>query len=117
MTERGRQGGAARAGKGGKAPPPKAPPSECPPHAHVVVEKDPDEGGTIRRCICDEGYYGDPNVPEGSCEQAEGSCPPLSVYDAMAMGCACIAGQQQAWPHTANRRRTHLQESASRNSD
>lgn len=54
----------------------------CVAHAHRVGE----------RCICDEGYYGDPNVPEGSCEQAEGSCPPLSVYDAMAMGCACIAG-------------------------
>lgn len=54
----------------------------CVAHAHRVGE----------RCICDEGYYGDPNVPEGSCEQAEGSCPPLSVYDATAMGCACIAG-------------------------
>lgn len=54
----------------------------CVAHAHRVGE----------RCICDEGYYGDPNVPEGSCEQAQGSCPPLSVYDAMAMGCACIAG-------------------------
>lgn len=61
-------GGAARAGKGGKAPPPKAPPSECPPHAHVVVEKDPDEGGTIRRCICDEGW--DATGPAPPCAKA-----------------------------------------------
>lgn len=66
-------GGVGLAGKKvGKAPAaaPKAPPSECPPHAHVVVEKDPDEGGTVRRCVCDEGW--DAGGPTPPCAKAAG---------------------------------------------
>lgn len=36
----------------------------CGAHQHVAVEKDEDEGGTIKRCVCDEGWNaGGPGAP------------------------------------------------------
>lgn len=29
---------------------------KCAAHQHVSVEKDEDEGGTIKRCVCDDGW-------------------------------------------------------------
>jgi hypothetical protein len=37
--------------------------SDCGPHQHLVVEKDPDEGGTMKRCLCDEGWDADGPAP------------------------------------------------------
>jgi hypothetical protein len=31
----------------------------CGPHQHVVVVRDEDEGGTMKRCACDEGWDAD----------------------------------------------------------
>lgn len=29
---------------------------KCGPHEHLVTEKDPEEGGIMKRCMCDEGW-------------------------------------------------------------
>ena len=37
----------------------------CGPHEHVVSERDEDEGGMVKRCVCDEGWDADgPGKPE-----------------------------------------------------
>lgn len=29
---------------------------KCGAHQHLSVEKDEDEGGTVKRCVCDDGW-------------------------------------------------------------
>jgi hypothetical protein len=42
---------------------------KCGPHQHIAVEKDEDEGGTVKRCVCDEGWNaGGPGAP---CKKAK----------------------------------------------
>jgi hypothetical protein len=41
----------------------------CGPHEHLVVEKDADEGSTVKRCLCDEGW--DEGGPAPPCRQAK----------------------------------------------
>ena len=44
---------------------------KCGPHQHVAVEKDEDEGGTVKRCVCDEGW--DADGPGTPCRKANGA--------------------------------------------
>ena len=41
----------------------------CGPHQHVVVEKDEDEGSTVKRCACDAGW--DADGPGAPCRKAD----------------------------------------------
>lgn len=37
---------------------------KCGAHQHVAVENNDDEGGTVKRCVCDEGWNaGGPGAP------------------------------------------------------
>jgi hypothetical protein len=37
---------------------------KCGAHQHVAVEANEDEGGTVKRCVCDEGWdAGGPGAP------------------------------------------------------
>ncbi|MDB4969018.1 MAG: hypothetical protein JWN44_4707 [Myxococcales bacterium] len=37
---------------------------KCGPHQHVAVESNDEEGGTVKRCVCDEGWdAGGPGAP------------------------------------------------------
>ena len=42
---------------------------KCGAHQHVAVEKNDDEGGTVKRCVCDEGW--DANGPAPPCKKAK----------------------------------------------
>lgn len=48
---------------------------KCGPHQHVATETNDEEGGTVKRCVCDEGWNaGGPGAP---CKKvkAEGKKP------------------------------------------
>jgi hypothetical protein len=46
------------------APTVRAAETACGPHQHAAVEQNDDEGGTVKRCICDEGWDADgPGAP------------------------------------------------------
>lgn len=37
---------------------------KCGAHQHVAVENNDDEGGTVKRCVCDDGWNaGGPGAP------------------------------------------------------
>jgi hypothetical protein len=40
------------------APAAQAAESACGAHQHQVVEQNDEEGGTVKRCVCDEGWDG-----------------------------------------------------------
>ena len=44
---------------------------KCGAHEHLVVEKDEDEGGTMKRCVCDEGW--DETGPAPPCRAKAGA--------------------------------------------
>jgi hypothetical protein len=47
--------------------------SACGPHQHVESERDEDEGGVVRRCVCDAGWDADgPGRPCRSAAAAAG---------------------------------------------
>jgi hypothetical protein len=38
--------------------------SKCGAHQHVAMETNDDEGGTVKRCVCDDGWNADgPGAP------------------------------------------------------
>jgi hypothetical protein len=42
---------------------------KCGAHQHVAVETNEDEGGTVKRCVCDDGWNaGGPGAP---CKRAK----------------------------------------------
>ena len=43
--------------------------TKCGAHQHEAVEKNDDEGGTVKRCVCDEGWDG--NGPAPPCKKAK----------------------------------------------
>lgn len=40
------------------APAVRAAETKCGPHQHEAVEQNEDEGGTVKRCVCDKGWDG-----------------------------------------------------------
>jgi hypothetical protein len=47
--------------------------TKCAAHQHEAVEQNDDEGGTVKRCICDDGW--DANGPAGPCQKAKAAKP------------------------------------------
>lgn len=45
----------------------------CGPHEHVFVERDEEEGSTVKRCVCDEGYVSE--GPGKPCKPIAGAAP------------------------------------------
>jgi hypothetical protein len=41
----------------------------CGPHQHEAVEQNDDEGATVKRCVCDEGW--DAGGPAAPCKKAK----------------------------------------------
>lgn len=41
----------------------------CGPHEHLVIEKDPDEGATVKRCVCDADW--DADGPQPPCRSTK----------------------------------------------
>ena len=44
--------------------------AKCGTHQHEAVEKDADEGGTVKRCVCDDGWNG--AGPTAPCKKVKG---------------------------------------------
>jgi hypothetical protein len=42
---------------------------KCGAHQHEAVEKNDDEGGTVKRCVCDKGWDG--AGPTAPCKKAK----------------------------------------------
>ena len=42
---------------------------KCGAHQHVSVEKNDDEGGTVKRCVCDDGWNA--TGPEAPCKKVK----------------------------------------------
>jgi hypothetical protein len=42
---------------------------KCGAHQHEAVEKNDDEGGTVKRCVCDDGWNG--AGPVAPCKKAK----------------------------------------------
>lgn len=42
---------------------------KCGEHQHVAVENNDDEGGTVKRCVCDDGWNA--NGPTAPCKKAK----------------------------------------------
>jgi hypothetical protein len=42
---------------------------KCGAHQHISVEKNDDEGGTVKRCVCDDGWNG--SGPEAPCKKVK----------------------------------------------
>jgi hypothetical protein len=55
------------------APAARAEDPKCGAHQHVAVEKDEDEGGTVKRCVCDDGWSG--GGPGTPCRKAKPGKP------------------------------------------
>ena len=51
------------------APDARAGDSKCGPHQHVAVENNDDEGGTVKRCVCDDGWNAD--GPAAQCRKVK----------------------------------------------
>lgn len=51
------------------APAARAVDAACGAHQHVVVEQNEDEGGTVKRCVCDAGW--DADGPGAPCRKAK----------------------------------------------
>ena len=49
------------------APAARARETRCPAHQHEKVETDADEGGTVKHCVCDDGW--DANGPAPPCKK------------------------------------------------
>jgi len=47
---------------------------KCGAHQHVAVENNDDEGGTVKRCVCDEGWDG--GGPGAPCKKAKAAKKP-----------------------------------------
>lgn len=47
--------------------------TKCGAHQHEAVEKNDDEGGTVKRCACDEGW--DANGPTAPCKKVKADKP------------------------------------------
>ena len=43
---------------------------KCGAHQHESVEKDADEGGTVHRCVCDDGWNA--KGPTAPCKKVKG---------------------------------------------
>jgi hypothetical protein len=43
--------------------------TKCGAHQHVAVEQNDDEGGTVKRCVCDEGWNA--NGPGAPCKKVK----------------------------------------------
>ena len=46
---------------------------KCGAHQHEAVEQNDDEGGTVKRCVCDEGW--DAGGPGAPCKKAKAEKP------------------------------------------
>jgi hypothetical protein len=46
---------------------------KCGAHQHEAVEQNDDEGGTVKRCVCDEGW--DAGGPGAPCKKTKGEKP------------------------------------------
>ncbi len=55
------------------APMARAAETKCGPHQHEAVEQNDDEGGTVKRCVCDEGWDG--GGPGAPCKKAKAQKP------------------------------------------
>jgi hypothetical protein len=51
------------------APAARAGETKCGAHQHQAVEQNDDEGGTLKRCVCDDGW--DANGPGAPCKKAK----------------------------------------------
>jgi hypothetical protein len=51
------------------APAARAADPKCGAHQHVAVEKDEDEGGMVKHCVCDDGWNA--NGPAPPCKKAK----------------------------------------------
>jgi hypothetical protein len=51
------------------APAARAADQTCGAHQHITVEKDEDEGGTVKRCVCDDEWNAD--GPGAPCRRAK----------------------------------------------
>lgn len=49
------------------------PDPRCGPNEHVLVERDEEEGSTVKRCVCDEGYLSE--GPGKPCKPVGGAAP------------------------------------------
>jgi hypothetical protein len=47
---------------------------KCGPHQHSVVEANDEEGGTVKRCVCDEGW--DAGGPGAPCRKVKAPAKP-----------------------------------------
>jgi hypothetical protein len=47
---------------------------KCGAHQHVAVERDDDEGGSVKRCVCDDGWNA--NGPGAPCKKVKGAKKP-----------------------------------------
>ncbi|HEX4458710.1 MAG TPA: hypothetical protein VIA18_12125 [Polyangia bacterium] len=55
------------------APTARAGETKCGVHQHEAVEQNDDEGGTVKRCVCDEGW--DANGPGAPCKKVKADKP------------------------------------------
>ena len=46
---------------------------KCGAHQHEAVEQNDDEGGTVKRCVCDEGW--DAGGPGAPCKKVKAEKP------------------------------------------
>jgi hypothetical protein len=51
------------------APAARAADVTCGPHQHLAVETNEDEGGTVKRCVCDDDWNA--GGPEAPCRRAK----------------------------------------------
>jgi len=56
------------------APAARAAEPKCGPHKHEAVEQNDDEGGTVKRCVCDEGW--DAGGPGAPCKKVRAGAKP-----------------------------------------
>lgn len=55
------------------APTVRAGETKCGPHQHQAVEQNEDEGGTVKRCVCDDGW--DAGGPGAPCKKVKAQKP------------------------------------------